>query len=72
MKTTAPSGEKIMAPAIPEEPTSDFETEITNIVPTHDESEMVSTIFDLIVSPIHVQDSPNFARDEKVLYEKMI
>ena len=53
-----------MNPVIPtpEEPKPDFETEVTNTLPTYDESEMFSTIFDSIMQPISIQDNPNFTK----------
>ena len=66
-----------MNPVIPtpKEPKPDFETEAiaTNTLPTYDESEMFSTIFDSIMQPISsIQDSPNFTTEEKQAYEEMV
>ena len=64
-----------MNPVLPasEEPKPDFETEATNTLPTYDESEMFSTIFDSIMQPISsIQDSPNFTREEKHAYQEML
>ena len=63
-----------MNPVIPtpKEPKSDFKTEATNTLPTYDEIEMFSTIFDSIMQPISIQDSPNFMTEEKQVYEEML
>ena len=56
----------------PEEQKPDFETEATNTLPSYDVSEMFSTIFDSIMQPISIQDSPNFTTEEKQVYEEML
>ena len=56
----------------PEEQKPDFETETTNTLPSYDESETFSTIFDSIMQPVSIQDSPNFTTEEKQLYEEML
>ena len=57
---------------VSEEPKPDFETEATNTLPTYDESEMFSTIFDSIMMPISsIQDSLNFTQEEKQAYQEM-
>ena len=63
-----------MNPVIPtpEEPKPDFETEATNTLPAYDESETFSTIFDSIMQPISMQDSPNFTTEEKQAYAEML
>ena len=56
----------------PEEEEPDFETKTLNTLPSYDESEMFSTIFDSVMQPISIQDSPNFTAEDKELYREML
>ena len=49
-----------------------FRDQDTNTLPSYDESEMFSTIFDSVMQPISIQDSPNFTAEDKELYREML
>ena len=74
VKMIGATGGTIMNPIIPipEEQKPDFETEATNTLPSYDESEVFSTIFDSIMQSISIQDSPNFTTEDKQVYAEML